>query len=188
MNIFVIGEQACPYLSARDQCDKHVVKMPTESGQMLSTVHRILDGKETRRLSKSGKTMSKYWELPDEREEILYKAVHPNHPSTLWTMESDANYRWHWEHLYALCKEYTSRYGKVHSVETRLLSKLKTPPQNIPIGPMTQFKLAMKANPECMFPDDPVKSYRMFYHTKQDRFKMTWRDKSPPSWFVTKVS
>lgn len=183
MNIFVIGENACPYKSARDQCDKHVVKMPTESGQMLSTVHRILDGKQILRESVSGKRMVKYWELPDDREDTLFKAVHPKHPSTLWTMESDSNYRWHWEHLYALCKEYTLRYDKVHAVERRLLEPLKQLPSNIPKGPMTKFKLAMQSNPECMFPDDPVKSYRMFYHTKQERFKMTWKHGRVPEWF-----
>jgi len=35
--------------------------MVVESGQMLSTAHRILDGKMDRRPSKSGKTMAKYW-------------------------------------------------------------------------------------------------------------------------------
>ena len=35
---------------------------------------------------------------------------------------------------------------------------------------MTPFKLAMGSNPECIF-EDAVKSYRAFYHTKQDRFK-----------------
>lgn len=181
MNIFVLSE--CPVESAKMQCDKHVVKMPTESGQMLSTAHRLLDGEELQIITKGGRR-GKYWKLPDDREEVLYKAVHPKHPSTLWSMESDENYRWHWEHFRALCKEYTQRYGKVHSVETRLLKPLKNLPNNIPKGAMTPFRLAMKSNPECMFPEDPVKSYRMFYHTKLDRFKMTWKNTSPPNWFV----
>ena len=41
----------------------------------------------------------------------------------------------------------------------------------------------MKASPECIFPDDPVKSYRMFYETKQDRFSMVWTKRKIPEWF-----
>ena len=182
MNVFVIGENKCPYRSAREQCDKHVVKMPTESAQMLSTAHRILDGELKPRPSVSGKRIVKYWELPDEREDILYKAVHPAHPCTVWTMESDANYRWHVEHFYALCEEYELRYERVHGAK-KLLPVLQNLPNNTPKGSLTQFPLAMKSNPECMFPDDPVKSYRMFYHTKQERFKMTWKHGRVPDWF-----
>jgi hypothetical protein len=44
----------------------------------------------------------------------------------------------------------------------------------------------MKANPECMYPNDPVKSYRMFYQTKQERFKMAWTKRDIPEWFKVK--
>ena len=43
MNIFVLDRN--PVIAAQMQCDKHIVKMIVESGQMLSTVHRMLDGK-----------------------------------------------------------------------------------------------------------------------------------------------
>jgi hypothetical protein len=112
MNIFVLDES--PIVSAQEQCDKHVVKMIVESAQMLSTAHRMLDGEQERRRSKSGKTMSKYWKLPDEREGLLYKAVHMGHPCTVWSMESRANYVWHYIHFVALCDEYQYRYGKKH--------------------------------------------------------------------------
>jgi hypothetical protein len=44
----------------------------------------------------------------------------------------------------------------------------------------------MKANPECMFPNDPVRSYREFYQTKQARFKMLWTKRDIPEWFRVK--
>ena len=75
MNLFILDES--PVKAARMQCDKHVVKMIVESAQMMSTANRILDGKETKRPSKSGKTMTKYWELPDKREDILEKINPP---------------------------------------------------------------------------------------------------------------
>lgn len=181
MNIFVIDE--CPVKAAQQQCDKHVVKMIVEAAQMLSTAHRILDGNEELRLSKSGKRQVKYYTHP-YLDDILYKAVHHNHPSTVWTRESKDNYIWHYKHFVALCDEYTYRYGRKHFTDNKLRSILAEVPKNIPdIGP-TPVKLAMGDSPECMFPEDPVKSYRLFYHTKQDRFKMVWSKRDVPSWFT----
>jgi hypothetical protein len=86
MNIFVLDRN--PVVAAQMQCDKHIVKMIVESGQMLSTAHRMLDAEVTRGPSKSGKTIQKKWVFRDEREDVLYKAVHMYHPCTTWTMQS----------------------------------------------------------------------------------------------------
>jgi hypothetical protein len=131
VNLFILDSD--PVKAAQLQCDKHVVKMIVESAQMLSTVHRMLDGVETRVPSKSGKTMSKAWTLPDEREDTFYRAVHMHHPCTIWTAQSNNNYTWHWVHFAALCAEYTYRYGKVHSTDTLLREALKQLPRNIPV-------------------------------------------------------
>ena len=181
MNLFVLDKD--PTIAAQVQCDKHVVKMIVESAQMLSTVHRMLDGVETKRRSVSGKTMAKYFELPDDREHTLYKACHFNHPCTIWTRESMFNYRWHYIHFAALCDEYTYRYGKIHSTDTKLRKALEQLPNNIPVVKMTQFKLAMKSNPECIS-SCPITSYRKFYETKQHRFKMDWTKRKAPEWFT----
>ena len=151
MNIFALSP--VPEVAAKWHCDKHVPKMIVESAQMLSTAHRVLDGILDRRPSKSGKTRVKYWELGDDREDILYKAVHVGHPCTVWTMESLSNYQWHYKHFIALCDEYKYRYNKTHSSDTKLRNVLSTIPDNIPTIPQTEFKLAMKSNPECMFED-----------------------------------
>jgi hypothetical protein len=180
MNIFVLDKD--PKQAAIEHCDKHVVKMIVESAQMLSTAHRILDGDECKRPSKSGKRIVQYWELPDDREHILYKAVHMKHPCTIWSMESSENYKWHWDLFSYLCDEYTYRYGKIHSTDTLLRDKLEQLPTNIPHGQMTKFKLAMGSNPECMF-EDPIKSYRAFYKTKQARFSMDWTNRKTPQWW-----
>jgi len=181
MNLFILDEH--PVKAAQLQCDKHVSKMTVESGQMLSTVHRMLDGMLERRKSKSGKTTVKYWSLPDERESVLYKAVHVGHPCTVWSTLTRENYKWHFEHFVALANEYTHRYNKRHKTYTDLVDCLREPPRNIPDGPLTLWPLAMKSNPECMFDDDPVKSYRLFYQTKQQRFKMAWSKRETPEWF-----
>jgi hypothetical protein len=165
MNIFILDRN--PVLAAKMQCDKHVVKMVLESGQMLSTAHRLLDGDDCI--------------APDK----LYKVAHAKHPCTIWTMESNNNYNWHYVHFCALCEEYKYRYGKTHMTDTKLRDVLKTPPKNIPVGYLTKHPLAMKSNPECMHPNDPVRSYREYYKTKEKNFKMVWTKRETPNWFLT---
>mgnify|MGYP000256225461 FL=1 len=185
MNIFALSP--VPEIAAKWHCDTHVIKMIVESGQMLSTAHRILDGAMDRRLSKTGKTRVRYWELDDEcYESVLYKAVHTGHPCTIWTMASHLNYKWHYELFKALCKEYTLSYNKIHLSELKLLDLLKDPPKNIKKSYMTPFALAMGAAPECINHNDPVGSYQQFYQTKQDRFVMKWSERETPYWFKLK--
>ena len=59
---------------------------------------------------------------------------------------------------------------------------LKTEPSNIPKGNRTKWPLAMGSAPQCVGVD-VVKSYRAFYHTKQERFKMIWTRREMPEWF-----
>jgi hypothetical protein len=186
MNIFVLSE--CPVDSAVQQCDKHVVKMIVESAQMLSTAHRMVDGKQTTVLSSSGRRI-KMWKLDDPYlDNLLYKSVHTGHPSTVWTTESDQNYQWHYRHFVALCDEYEYRYGKVHSTRTKLEEALAQTPNNIKrTESITPFKLAMQQFPACIVEGDAVQSYRNFYQTKQDRFNMAWTKRPIPSWFEVRV-
>ena len=178
MNIFILHEY--PVEAAQLQCDKHVVKMIVESAQMLCTAHRMLDG--TQVMNDKGKLI-KQWTLNDDRDTWFYRSVHTGHPCTVWTMKTSGNYTWHYNHFVALCDEYTYRYGKVHATDKLLRNALANYPKNIPISYRTPFALAMNSNPECKFIDDPVKSYRMFYQTKQDRFKMVWTKRDVPEWF-----
>jgi hypothetical protein len=182
MNIFVLSSD--PVDAARQQCDRHITKMAVESAQMLSTAHRMLDGRAILTPSKSGKRQVKTWVHPDATlDGLLYKSVHEHHPCTLWTMNSNNNYTWHYIHFTALCDEYTHRYGKVHATDTKLRTVLKQLPRNIPVGYKTAQPLAMGAAPECMNPNDIVGSYRNFYKTKQQRFRMTWTKRDIPDWF-----
>ena len=179
MNIFYLHEN--PKICAQYHVDKHCVKMIVETCQLLSSAHRYLDGHEIVGQTRTGRK-AKRWVLPDYRETQLYHATHINHPSTVWTRESKANYQWHYKHFIALCDEYTYRYGKVHSTDTKLRIALQQIPTNIPEKHMTPFKLAMGSNPECML-EDAVESYRRFYETKQKRFTMVWTKRPVPKWF-----
>jgi hypothetical protein len=72
--------------------------------------------------------------------------------------------------------------------DTKLRKALRHAPFEIKqTETMTPFKLAMGSNPECIF-EDAVKSYRAFYHTKQDRFKMVWSKRIAPSWWNSSES
>ena len=188
MNIFVLDSD--PIKSAQLQCDKHVVKMIVESAQMLSTTHRMLDGYVEKRPSKSGKRMINYWVHPDTHmENTLYKAVHHGHPCTVWTMQSIANYAWHYDHFHALCIEYQYRYNKTHSTQTKLEEILSIPPKNLNYHKgLTPFALAMQHEPQCIHKDEPVRSYQEYYQTKQDRFKMVWSKRDIPEWFKYNVA
>ena len=182
MNRFIIEET--PRQCAQSHCDRHAVKMPLEEAQMLSTAHRILDGIEERRPSKSGKTNIKYWKMPDEREDVLYKAVHMKHPCTVWAAESLANYRWAFALFEELCEEYSYRYNKTHLSYEKLADTLRLAPDNINKSlDLTPMPLAMGAAPECINHDDVIGSYRKFYMTKQHRFTMTWKNRPTPEWF-----
>jgi hypothetical protein len=96
-------------------------------------------------------------------------------------MESVYNYRWHYDHFCALLDEYTYRYGKIHGTE-KLKYWLVKPPKNIPHVPFTEFKLAMKHQPQCMHEGETVRSYREYYKTKK-YFNMMWTKRDVPEWF-----
>ena len=182
MNVFILDED--PIVAAQLQCDRHVVKMILESAQMMSTAHRMLDGHSVKRPSKSGKRMVNHWIHPDPvLDEQLYKAVHFAHPCTVWTMQTTANYRWHFTHFIGLCNEYKYRYGKTHMTDTKLRRVLSQYPKNLPKKKLTPFALAMQHQPQCINRDDPVNSYRSYYNTKQENFKMVWTKRDDPEWF-----
>lgn len=180
MNIFVLDDR--PEIAAQMVCDKHCSKMIVESGQMLSTAHRMLDGTMELRPSKSGKRMVKYYiHNNSNMEKVLYKAVHHHHPCTVWTMESAANYEWHYNHFLGLIDEFQYRYKKSHMTANKLKSILARPPQNIPDIGLTKFRQAMQHYPMCMN-EDTVTAYRQYYHAAKSFAK--WEKGRPaPAWW-----
>ena len=181
MNRFII--EASPEACAMSLCNSHVVKMVLEEGQMLSTVHRVVDGKEITGKTESGRNQ-KQWVLPDRRESTLYKACHVNHPCTIWARETTANYNWAVDFFEAVSKEYTWRYEKNHATHFKLSRFLKNPPNNIDRSlELTPFPLAMGAAPHCIDEENPIQSYRDYYWSKRDNFDMVWTKREKPSWF-----
>tara|TARA_R110002096_G_scaffold261787_2_gene455368 strand:- start:602 stop:1156 length:555 start_codon:yes stop_codon:yes gene_type:complete len=179
VNIFVLDKS--PKVAAEMMCDKHVVKMIVESAQMLSTAHRVLDGEQYTELSANNRRI-KRWKSPYELfEKILYKASFVGHPCTKWVMENNQNYYWLTEHAYALCREYTHRYGKkVHKTE-ELISLIRfRKPINIPIADsITPFAQAM---PEEYRNKDAVEAYRAYYLGEKNKIAV-WKEGNIPSWY-----
>lgn len=85
MNIFFLHEDT--EVCARLHNDSHTVKMLLETAQLLCTTAHELGF-----------------------ENVPYKAVHRNHPCSVWARENRSNFQWLQELGMALCREYDYRY------------------------------------------------------------------------------
>ena len=179
MNIFYLHED--PIQNAKWHIDKHIVKMPIEYAQLMSTAHRLLDGEMYLGKTAIGRNI-KRWRLHDEREDILYKASHINHPSAIWVRESIENYFQMYKLYMAVLAEFTNRYGKVHGSSKPSIALIR-PPSNIPMVKGTQLPQCM---PEiCKVKNNPILAYRNYYIVEKNSFA-SWKNREIPEWFQTK--
>ena len=113
MNIFVTDPS--PNISAKVLPDKHVVKMPLETCQMLAVVY------------------SKWYfdwgnDLLPKKDGTPYnteKGAFRGHPCTVWARECLGNYKWLYDHFIALGNEYKYRYciNNLVDMEWNILKK-----------------------------------------------------------------
>jgi hypothetical protein len=165
MNIFYTDHD--PAVAAQSLPDKHIVKMPVETVQMLvSALVR--------------------WDLQPNvatKAGTIHKGGYHKHPSTVWAGDNRENAWWLLRHGFALCAEYTKRYGKVHFAEGQLRTILDSKLiGELPLGPLTPPAQAM---PDEFKHADPVMAYRACIRgkvaSKPDSF--VWRKGTPaPSW------
>ena len=101
MNIFVTDP--CPIQSARNLPDKHIVKMPLETCQMLAIIY-----------SDWYYGVGKLHKL-DGTPYATKRGAFRHHPCTQWAARSPYNLAWLITHGLALCHEYNARYGKHHA-------------------------------------------------------------------------
>tara|TARA_Y100000401_G_scaffold114446_1_gene116501 strand:- start:389 stop:943 length:555 start_codon:yes stop_codon:yes gene_type:complete len=177
MNIFYLDEN--PWVNAEMHCDKHVVKMIVEYAQLLSTAHRVLDGKQY--IDSSSGRKIKRWRLDDPSlENNLYKASFVNHPSAVWARASEDNYRYLANLWYELCLEYEYRFwhnAKKHKTFQTLQHYLPLIPKNI------DHNKGLTEMPQCM-PDDvkadnAIDAYRNYYVQYKKSFAK-WTDRPTP--------
>jgi len=106
MNIFVTNQ--CPIQSARNLPDKHIVKMPLETCQMLAIIY-----------SDWYYGIGQLHKVNGQPYATKHGAFR-KHPCTQWAAENYWNLSWLISHGMALCDEYTARYGKVHSCQSAI--------------------------------------------------------------------
>lgn len=179
MNIFYLNHDTLQ--CAKEHNDKHCVKMILEYCQLLSTAHRVLDGQLYTEKSAANRNLKRY-KLLDDRESLLYKATHINHPSAIWCRQSDENYAWLWNLLYDLQAEYTYRYGKIHKcMSDGLIDMLSRIPDNIPQGNFTEPTPAMPDSYKV--PGNSLQSYHNYYREGKDHLA-NWKNRDKPEWLT----
>ena len=172
MNIFVTDPD--PVKSAEVLPDKHVVKMPLETCQMLAVVY------------------SKWYfnwgnDLLPKKDGTPYnteKGAFRGHPCTIWAAQNIYNTAWLIQHGFGLLQEYTHRYGKIHSTESKLGEILQIKPKNIKDNGFVEPPQAMPDY--CKVPGDSIKAYQKYYVEEKIGFAK-WTKRDIPNWFVAEA-
>ena len=153
MNIFVLSDnfEEC----AEWHLDKHIVKMPLESAQLLCTALHYNGDMNT-----------------------LYKPTYRKHPCAIWAAKNRNNFLWLCNLGKAICAEYTYRYGKIHKCE-RVIEQCEKSYAILPDEPMTPFAQAM---PIVYKNPDAITAYRTYYRSDK-RHIAKWSKRQVPDWF-----
>jgi len=156
MNIFILDDdmQKCTHA----MIDRHIVKMPLEYAQILSTVCRAHGWPTT------------------------YEPTHINHPCVKWAQQSLDNYRYLWDLAMATGLEYTRRFGREH-LSTDILFHELPYIIDLPLGDLTPFAQCM---PEEYRQEDPIEAYRAYYMGEKSQMA-SWKHGSPPAWWNVSV-
>ena len=184
MNLFYLDDdfEKC----AEYHVDKHIVKMPLEAAQILTTtiwvdaylgfVPRALNKSERDYINVVKKEIT---HLPQEARPLSpYLPMMYNHPCTIWARSSLDNHEWTHCYANALGEEYRYRYGKQHKSVT-VINNLPEPTKLPRLG-FTEFGLAM---PDVLKNyDDPIQSYRDYYHLDKATFA-SWKYREKPPWW-----
>jgi len=160
MNIFFLS--ICPKTCAVMHCDAHVRKMILEYAQMLCSAHHVC---------------GRY------KNPKLYKVAFKNNPCTVWTRASVGNYIYLYTLFINLCKEFTYRFGKVHSSQRQLEKCLSFIPVGIPNGNITRLHQAMPER--CKLPRDTA-SYHNYYNMEKTYFAK-WTKREIPYWYIPQL-
>lgn len=158
MNIFIVDE--CPVLSAAALPDKHIVKMPLETCQMISVIYSPW--------YYNWGTIPKKDGTPYKTEKGAFR----NHPSTIWAASNMNNLAWLISHGLGLCEEYYYRYNKRHACTTAIDEALAifTKNINMPIKNLySQVQIFARAMPDNFKLDNTisdVEAYQRYVASK----------------------
>lgn len=180
MNIFFIEPTVQEI--AKSLVDKHVVKMPTETIQMLAWV-------------KDKVFPDLPYEIKKNNDTFKASKTHINHPSTVWISQSKANYAWAILLTKYMYLEHNFRYNTIpyHQYNTvpYLIDAIEKYTNS------TIENLALKADPSNtiaraikkeLYPDlltdnfTNLEAYREFYRRDKQEFAI-WTKRNKPNWF-----
>jgi hypothetical protein len=179
VNIFVLSKD--PREAAEFHCDKHVVKMILETGQMLCAAH-WLGWQQVLKVDtglKRKEFVARLSAAIDPELRPPWKMTHVGHPCTQWAQRSAENYEWLLNLGINLCREYRMRYGRYHKSESVYEWLTERSPPSFEGKGFTPFAIAMPD--DCKISDDPVECYRQYYRVHK-RYMAKWKTQTP-SWF-----
>lgn len=205
MNIFVLDKN--PIIAAQYHCDKHVVKMIVEYGQLLCTAVRLRIEDRLNNMDLHYQHLSEcqgckhFYEEQygvdgvqaftdvhlDLYNEVPYRKTHVSHPCTRWTTESYANFHWLSSLFVALLEQYRIRYGRDKKHATEKVADWLT--ANIDFierlygadQDRTPFAQAM---PDEYKDEDAIVAYRTYYHEEKAHFAK-WSQVDTPYWWMS---
>lgn len=166
MNIFVVNDD--PRLAAHDLPDKLIVKMPTESIQLLTPWAFNVHGC--------------YIQKPDGTYYGIKGFAH--HPCAKWLYESPANVFWLLNHAVAMSDEYTRRYKKKHGVNFALqqINDLLEKTYDHSWAKWFNHTDFVQAMPEeFKVKGDPVQAYRNYINGSKGY--AAWNYSEKPEWW-----
>ena len=152
MNIFVVDND--PIVAGTVLCDKHIVKMPLETAQMLCTAVNEYGG------------------------DSPYKSAYVNHPCTVWARSSYDHFMWLCNHGDALCWEYRARYGRRHKCHDIIQHCRKVGRW---LMPRNGWSTQPQCMPDKYHDTDVVTAYRQYYQGDK-AYMATWKQNQPDWW------
>ena len=158
MNIFVTDSG--PIQSAQNLPDKHIVKMPLETCQMLSIIY-----------SDWYYGVGKLYKSDGTPYRTSHGAFR-NHPCTQWAAANQYNLAWLIMHGLALCDEYTLRYDKVHTCQdvihqaVRIYNACFDDSVTQSFHKVTSFTRAMPESIKFDTSIDTITAYKQYLNTK----------------------
>lgn len=178
MNIFVLNEDE--RLSAQSCIDRHVVKMPTESVQLLCSSHH-------------------FYSKRDDLPSFLMEINNLNHPCSIWCREHINNYNWLLSYTRELCQEYTFRYKKTHKSSLLLdwltENKPRIVERDVKLIDFGNHQITAHAQtiPEQYRQVNTIEAYRNTYlktkvYDKNGKVMMIYTDRQPPKFLLDKLN
>jgi hypothetical protein len=161
MNLFILDTD--PTKCAEYHCDKHVVKMPTETAQMISFVYHDKD----------------FWNNHLPECIMGFSKTHYKHPCSIWIRESLSNFKFACKLGIALYEEYQFRYNKPdkHQRCKNIFEFALQNPPDIQDKGLTPFALAMD---DCFIKyDSAIQNYQEYYRIGKSHI-LNWTKRKRP--------